>query len=306
MNRTILIADDDPAVRALVSGYLTDPFTTCSEAVDGQAAVELAGRLQPDAIVLDMDMPRLDGFDACMSLKSNPSTRRIPILFLTSNGEVPDKVRGLDLGAVDYITKPFEGEELKARVRSVFRSQRELRRADDRVARDEATGLFNRAYLLQRIEADLAASRRHHQPLACCVAALARGDGAAGQPRARGVGPEDMRRAAAGVLSVLRREDVACRYDDDSIAVLAYTPNQPAALALGHRVHAAVTAAFAAADGKPPTVNVGVALSHYSVGDSLLFHATEATRNAKLNAPGTVQFGGELTEFQLVEGSYPN
>ncbi len=302
MNRTVLIADDDPSVRALVSAYLTDPYTTCAEACDGQDAVQIAGRTRPDAILLDMSMPRLNGFDACRSLKSNPATRRIPVVFLTSQADVPDKVRGLDLGAVDYITKPFDADELKARVRTVLRSQRELRRVDDRAARDEATGLFNRAYLTQRVEAELATSRRHGRPLACCVAAV---DGWAGLVADRGAaaGDDAMAAAAASVLAVLRREDVACRYDDHTLAVLAFTANPDAALLLGRRVQAAVAAGLAAA-GASAAVNVGVALSHQSAGDSLLWHATEALRHADLTAKGTVQFGGELTELHLVAGPF--
>ncbi len=301
MKRTILIADDDPAIRALVREVLTDPFTTCSEACDGEAAVQMAARERPDAIVLDMSMPRLDGFEACRSLKANPFTQRIPVVFLTSNGDVPDKVRGLDIGAADYITKPFEGDELKARMRSVLRAQREMRKVDERIARDELTGLFNRAYLDQRIEADLAASRRHSQPLACCVTSVHNWDAIVAERGAAG-GDAVLRAAAQSILSVLRREDVACRYDDRTIAVLAFTANQPSAIALGQRVHAAVDVALASCGATGP-VDVGVALSHYSIGDSLLWHATEALRHAQLSEQGTIQFGGELTEFQLVDRS---
>ncbi len=304
MNRTILIADDDPNIRALVKECLTDSFTTCTEACDGADAVRVAGRVKPDAILLDMSMPGLDGFEACRSLKANPSTRRIPVVFLTSNGDVPDKVRGLDVGASDYITKPFQGDELRARMRSVLRSGREMKQAEGRVARDELTGLFNRHYLDQRIEADLAASRRHNQPLACCVATAHDWDQLTDE-RGASASDELMRRMAQCVLTVLRREDVACRYDERTVAVLAFTANRPAAMALGQRVHAAIDLALSTCEVPKhrSAVDVGVALSHYSMGDSLLWHATEALRHARLSEPGTVQFGGELMEFQMIDRS---
>ena len=299
MNRTVLIADDDPAVRALVSEYLTDRYTTCAQAADGAAAVRLAGECRPDAILLDLCMPGVDGFEACRSLKADPATRQIPVVFLTSNAGVPDKVRGLDLGAADYVTKPFDADELQARVRSVLRQGRDLRRANDRMARDELTGLFNRPYLYQRAEADLAASRRRGQPLACCTAAI---DGWGGVVADRGaIGADDVLRAMAGrVLGALRREDVACRYDDRTIAVLGFTAGRLATVAMGERVQRAMAAALAGA-GVGRAVNVGVALSHQSVGDTLIWHAAEAMRHAEATAKGTVQFGGELTEMHLAK-----
>jgi diguanylate cyclase (GGDEF)-like protein len=305
MNRNILIADDDPAIRALVRGFLADRHTTVTEACDGEAAVLMAARCRPDAVLLDMDMPRMSGFDVCRRLKSDPLTRRIPVLFLTAEADPPAKVRGIDMGAADYITKPFDTDELRARVRSAVRFHGELRTADQRAARDEVTGLFNRAYLDQRLEADLAASRRRGQPLACCVATVGGGDD--GGPLAAG-GPAQgeavMRRAARAILSVLRREDVACLYDDRTFAVLAFTANGAASTQLARRVQDAVATALPSPDGGPAIpVHVGVALSHYSIGDSLLWHATEAMRHARLNAPGTVQFGGELTELQLTDRS---
>ena len=302
MTRNILIADDDPAIRTLVSECLTDRFTTCSEAGDGESAVRLAAERKPDVVLLDMDMPLLDGFGVCRALKTDKSTRRIPVVFLTSDADVPDVVRGMDLGAADYITKPFDGDELKARVRSVLRFQRELRAADGAVGRDELTGLLNRAYFDLRVEADLATSRRRGLPLACCVAMVDPGEDPAAGP-SRSEVDDVLRVAAANLLAVLRREDVACRYDDRTFAVLAFTADRAAALALADRVQGAVAAALSAASGgHPMPVNVGVALSHYSVGESLVWHATEAMRHAQLSAAGTVQFGGELTEFQLVNG----
>jgi GGDEF domain-containing protein len=119
---------------------------------------------------------------------------------------------------------------------------------------------------------------------------------------------EGMRAAAIGLLSVLRREDVACRYDDHAFAVLAFTENRLAATALADRVRTAVAGASprrSVAEPPPhPTVSVGLALSHYSVGDSLLWHASEALAHARRLSPGTTQFGGELSELHLVDRSF--
>ncbi len=300
MTRHVLIADDDPTIRSLVRAYLTDPYTTCSEAADGAAAVRLAGECRPDAVLLDVEMPNMDGFEACRALKADPWTRPIPVLFLTAQGDVPDVVRGLDLGAAGYVTKPFDADELSARVRSALRARREVLQAEDRAGRDEATGLFNRTYLGERLSADLAASRRWGQPLACCVASPHAWDDLVAD---RGGGEAILASVARTLVAVLRQEDVACRYDDRAVAVLGFASDPKAAIALGQRVQAAIGVALAKAGATGPAaaVDVGVALSHQSAGDALLFHAAEAHRHARLSEPGTVQFGGELADLRLAD-----
>jgi diguanylate cyclase (GGDEF)-like protein len=300
MNRNLLIADDDPAMRALARECLTGLDTVCIEADDGVTAVRLAAERKPDALLLDFEMPRMDGFEVCRRLKADPRTSRIPILFVTSNDDQVDRAHGIDIGAVDYITKPFYPDELRARVKSVLRGRMELDRAEGLAARDGETGLLNRSYLEQRLEADLAASRRHGHPLACCIASIDGAEGSHGfepRPANRNL----MHAAARGLLSVLRREDVACRYGPNSLAVLGFVSNQSSAIDLGHRVRQAIATA-ATVIGRPDlVVSVGLALSHYSIGDTLLWHAAEAMRHAVDTAPGTVQFGGELTELHLTD-----
>ncbi len=246
-------------------------------------------------------MPGMDGFDVCRSLKADPSTRRIPVLFLTASADVPDKVRGLDLGAADYLTKPFDADELTARVRSVLRAQRELRTGDDRPGADEATGLFNRAYLTQRIEADLAASRRRGEPLACCVAEAARLGRAGGRPRRRRGrrGHAAGGRHAPAPSSGARTSPAGTTTGRWPCWRSRPTGRRRSPWPAGSRRPSASPWPRPASPAPAAAVSVGVALSHQSAGDSLLWHATEALRHARLSDPGTVQFGGELTELHL-------
>ncbi|MBD2175804.1 EAL domain-containing protein [Pseudanabaena sp. FACHB-1998] len=112
----ILIVDDNPNNLKVLSGSLANNNWEILVAVDGESAIEQAIYVRPDLIFLDVMMPIMDGFSACKILKSTPETSKIPIIFMTSLSDTLDKVKGFELGAVDYITKPFDRDEVVARV----------------------------------------------------------------------------------------------------------------------------------------------------------------------------------------------
>ena len=121
MSPRILIVDDEPRyVRLMEANLITEGYQVL-KAYDGQQAVDTVVQEQPDLVLLDVMMPVLDGFTACTRIREFSS---VPIIMVTAKGEEQDRVRGLDLGADDYIVKPFSATELLARVRAV------LRRAD--------------------------------------------------------------------------------------------------------------------------------------------------------------------------------
>ena len=115
----ILVVDDDPGVRKAVGRALTFEGYDVDEAADGAEALTLAATTPPDAIVLDVGMPRLDGLEVCRRLRADGVT--LPILVLTARHQVTDRVAGLDAGADDYLVKPFALEELLARLRALLR-----------------------------------------------------------------------------------------------------------------------------------------------------------------------------------------
>jgi len=114
----ILIVDDTPANLAVTSTTLTDAGYEVAIAKDGERAIKQAQRNLPDLILLDVMMPGIDGFETCRRLKASSLTQYIPILFMTALSDTTDKVTGLSLGAVDYITKPFQEAELLARIKT--------------------------------------------------------------------------------------------------------------------------------------------------------------------------------------------
>lgn len=121
-NKTILIIDDEEPIRELLKLTLQSAgFDSILEASDGEDGLALAARYLPDLILLDLMLPGMDGLSVCRRLKTSPDTRMIPIIMLTAKSDESDIVVGLEMGANDYITKPFSRKVLTARVRAQFR-----------------------------------------------------------------------------------------------------------------------------------------------------------------------------------------
>ncbi len=118
MSGQILVADDDGQIRDVVRIALGQAGFTVAEAADGQQALEMARSLTPDLIVLDIGMPEMDGLAVCRELRKSSD---VPVVFLTAHGDEIDRVVGLELGADDYVPKPFSPRELVARVRAILK-----------------------------------------------------------------------------------------------------------------------------------------------------------------------------------------
>jgi two-component system phosphate regulon response regulator PhoB len=118
---TVLVAEDESALVTLLRYNLEREGYRVVEASDGEEALLLAAEEKPDLVLLDWMLPQLSGIEVCRRLRAKPETRNVPILMLTARGEEADRVRGLNTGADDYITKPFSMTELLARLRAVMR-----------------------------------------------------------------------------------------------------------------------------------------------------------------------------------------
>ncbi len=121
MERTILVVEDDSALRDTIAYNLRGEGYVVLTAADGITALEIARQNPVSLVLLDLMLPRLDGLDVCRQLRTKTETANTPILMLTARGEETDKVIGLELGADDYVTKPFSWKELRARVRALLR-----------------------------------------------------------------------------------------------------------------------------------------------------------------------------------------
>jgi DNA-binding response OmpR family regulator len=148
LSGSILLVDDNPTNIDVLYTFLSDKGFEVLVAEDGVTALERVAYAKPDLILLDIMMPHMDGFEVCRKLKDEESTREIPILFITAMGSVEDKVRGFSMGGVDYITKPFQNQEILARIRNHMELQkmrRELERRNEHLrAQNEALDAYAR------------------------------------------------------------------------------------------------------------------------------------------------------------------
>ena len=126
---TILIVDDTPANLELLSAMLESRGYTVYQALDGREGLDVVEQATPDVILMDVSMPEMDGYTVCQQLKANEVVRHIPVIFISALGETLDKVRAFKVGGVDYIVKPFQVDEVLARIETqltLYRQHREL------------------------------------------------------------------------------------------------------------------------------------------------------------------------------------
>jgi putative two-component system response regulator len=129
--QVVLVVDDHPLNLELIEGCLADVDCRVITATDGIEALELVKKDRPDLVLLDVMMPRMDGYEVCQRLKESPEGKLLPVVMVTALGQIADRVRGLEVGADDFIVKPIERVELVARVRSLLRVKQLYDRLDD-------------------------------------------------------------------------------------------------------------------------------------------------------------------------------
>lgn len=160
----VLLVDDEPTNIEVMAEVL-EPFHDLAFATSGEEALRLAGELKPDIILLDIVMPGLDGYAVCGRLKQDPRTARIPVIFVTALDATEDEARGLEIGAIDYVSKPIRPAILRARVRTHL----ELKHAHDVLeqvsATDALTGVANRHRLEAVLEHEFIRQQRTQAPL---------------------------------------------------------------------------------------------------------------------------------------------
>lgn len=307
----ILVVDDDPETARLLRGwYEGQPFEVFA-ATDGEEGVARAGALGPDLIVLDVNMPRLDGFAAARRLKENPATASIPVILLTARRDTDDKVRGFAAGCDDYVTKPFAFEEMDARVRAMLRKRelymelevtnRELQSANRQMQEllvvDEKTGLANFREFQRRLREEWLRAERYRTPLSLIMLDL--DDFKAindtwGHP----AGDRVLREFATLVAGGARATDLAARYGGEEFGMILPHTEGDLARRVAERIRVAVED-FEFLEAEAPvrvTVSAGVATwpvdprvesveDLVAAADRALYRAKQAGKNRVMIDP---------------------
>ena len=221
----VLIIDDSHDALAIAKVRLAkeDVIVICADC--GQAGLEMAKSQMPDLILLDIEMPDISGFDVCRDLKADIDLAAIPVIFLSASDSPQDKVRGLDLGAVDYVTKPFDAFELRARVRAALRTKRLHDLLIKYSQIDPLTELFNRRSLMDRLTAEWSKVQRHGEAMSFIMADI---DHFKDVNDAYGhqVGDRVLQEVSQLMQDLSRLSDCVTRYGGEEFAIICC--NEPA------------------------------------------------------------------------------
>jgi two-component system, cell cycle response regulator len=291
MSQRVIIIDDSEDIHDLVRLGLYGEPVDLHSAFDGPTGIALARAISPDLVLLDVDMPKPDGFEVCRTFKSDPALSSIPIVFLTGASSTTEKVRGLDLGATDYITKPFDSAELRARVSATLRTKYLVDLLAQRAMIDGLTGLFNRSHFEQRLESELSLARRSAKNLACLMLDVDHFKKVNDQ-YGHSAGDLVLRTLAQTLMNNCRLEDIVCRLGGEEFVVLCPNTSAISATTLAQRLLHAIADIRLAFRGAviQITCSIGVA-DLTSAGEAGIVQAADqALYRAKNNGRNQIQF----------------
>jgi diguanylate cyclase (GGDEF)-like protein len=315
----VLVTDDSLTVRMMLKSQLEEQGYQVSLCDDGETCMAFLQQTEtpPDVVLLDLVLPGVDGIHVLNWIKSRSDDVHIPVILLTALGAVDDLVRGLDQGADDYIAKPFEGEELLARVRAQIRLKRlqdelsgrnaELEAADQEKDRllsqlaaknkqlavmattDTLTGVSNRGSIEQFLDNEASRAKRFGTDLAVAMVDIdhfKRVNDTYGHP----VGDRVIREVSRAITDTIRTVDQVGRYGGEEFLVVLPGADLEGAMILGERVRETVAALYLEPQGIAPTLSCGVAVWDPGVTswNELVSAADQALYEAKRNGRNRV------------------
>ncbi|AWK88062.1 diguanylate cyclase [Azospirillum thermophilum] len=288
----ILVVDDIPSNVHVLSRILKDDYDIYF-ATDGERALELVQSRMPDLVLLDIMMPGMDGFEVCTRIKADTTTRDIPVIFISAKSEVEDETRGLEVGAIDFITKPISPPIVKARVRNhlLLKRQADLLRSLSFL--DGLTGIANRRQFDETMQREWRRCARMHAPLSLIMLDVDHFK-AFNDHYGHQAGDECLR-AVAEVLAeqVKRPSDLVARYGGEEFVCLLPETENEGAILVAERLRDAVARLGIPHASSPVaphvTISLGVATalptsdtspeSLSQLADQLLYQAKRSGRN---------------------------
>ena len=298
----VLVIDDSPAIREQVVRTLSDValFAHYKEARDGLEGFKILIESHADLVICDVDMPRMDGFKFLQLVESRPELQGVPIIMLTGIMDFDSKIKGLEQGATDYLTKPFDAGELVARVKvqlKIKALQDELKRANELLKRltniDHLTNLFNRRYLTEVLDGEFMRAKRNNEYLSLIIVDI---DHFKSVNDTYGHQNGDLVLAAVATLAQrqLRAYDSAARYGGEEFVLVIPGTSLAGGVMVAERLRQSVLEYAFPAPMEDLTVTVSAGVATYpsplvdSV-DSLFRQADEALYRAKQSGRNRVE-----------------
>ena len=293
----ILVIDDSKLILHVAKTILDKQGHQVLLAEDGNIGLQTAATEHPDLILLDLILPGIDGYQVCQRIKTETATSDIPVIMLTSKSEPADKVRGLEMGASDYVTKPFDEGELMARV-NIHLQIRELhetlkeknRQLKEMASRDGLTGLYNHRYFQETISKDFQRAVRYQESLSCVMLDIDHfkkfNDNYGHQ-----AGDMVLKTLGSLVNELIRDSDLSARYGGEEFVLLMYHTASQEALMIAERLRKAVDQHKFQTDNLVLTVTISIGVASFphpeiadaktliECADKALYRAKEEGRN---------------------------
>jgi len=296
----LLVADDEDDARDALLMILQADYDV-SAAADGETAVELARSQRPDLVLMDLFMPRLDGLQALERLRADPATADIPVIFVSGRGDDAVKARSFDLGAVDFLQKPFSDRELRARVERTLRLARSQTALRELAQTDPLTGLANLRAFRARLDEEVKRARRYRTPLTCVMADMDHL-----KPINDELGHAAGDRAIAGVAAVIRAElretDFGARYGGDEFVLLLPHTTGDEGRVLAERVCARLKGTVLEISGRQVSLGASFGVACFcedaaeQAPDALVRAADAALYRAKRAGRGRVALSASIAD----------
>jgi len=231
----ILLIDDDPALRMFVNATLKREGHEVEALPDATDILEHLDAISPDLLILDLTLPDISGYDVLKRIRKESRFDTIPIVLFSSHSDSKSKIKGLDLGAVDYLVKPIPPDELAARVRALIRQKKrqdeliaEYKRLSELSLTDPLTGAYNRRALNTFLRSRLAEATRHNTPFSCVMFDLDHFK-EVNDTHGHDTGDLVLKEVAALTIALFRQEDALVRYGgEEFLAILQHTSKEGA------------------------------------------------------------------------------
>jgi diguanylate cyclase (GGDEF)-like protein len=296
----VAVVDDDPAIRRLVRLFLKRSGYTITEFPSGEEAAQQLPTLDWDLAILDRRLPDMDGLDLCRELRQNADLRSRYIIMLTGEDDQEDKIQGLDYGADDYITKPFQYPELMARIRAAKRIidlQKELMESNRRLEllsiTDGLTRLYNHRHFQDELARKFEEAQRYDRPLSLVIVDLDFFK-KVNDTYGHAVGDEVLKAVSHIFQQSIRSTDLAARYGGEEFALMLPETELDDAIAFAEKLRGLVEETPIETQAGPVNATVSVGVSAYprtriKRAKELIVAADKALYRAKKNGRNQVQ-----------------
>jgi len=304
----ILIVDDLPQNLQVLGSILRKNKYQIAVATNGQQAIDVLENISPDLILLDVMMPGIDGHEVCRRLKEQERTRDISIIFLTAKSETADIVKGFDLGAVDYITKPFNATELLSRVKTHIELKKnrdvilnlideleEKNKILEKLAvTDSLTRIFNHSHIIERLGNEIYAARRHQDPLSITMFDIDHFK-SINDTYGHQVGDDVLVAVTNTIKDALREIDIIGRYGGEEFLVVMRKTDRKGCYIASERIRQSIQDLEWEHDNLQVTISGGIGTieSDSETAAAMIKRADECLYLAKKNGRNRIECGNE-------------